>query len=414
MSSSVVADVSYPDLYARWERGNWAATEIDFSEDRRQWHEEMDDRQRRAALWNYSLFFHGEHAVAETLGPFIDAAPEPEQKYFLTTQQVDETRHSVLFARFMSDVVGAGSDVRGSLASTRPHLTWGFRELFGRLDRMAAELRKDPTLPRLAGGVTLYHILIEASLAQPGQHFIEGYLEDSGMLPGFLEGMRRVSFDEQRHIGFGVRLLHDLVERDPACRDAVSATIREAMRWVPSVFVPPGWDESYATVFGFTLEDVYAAAAESLEQKLRAAGLPPEELNGALPYSMESTPRERAAGLLTMLKARLIGEKTGPPEHDPEAVALFFDAVRMSIDHRQAPRRRSTILWDFTDHEPWHLVVHNGSAEVGPGRADADLTFHCRFEDFIDVSVGREDPTMAIVKRRMRPRGSVRLLMRMQ
>ena len=28
--------ISYADLYARWERGNWKATELDFTEDARQ------------------------------------------------------------------------------------------------------------------------------------------------------------------------------------------------------------------------------------------------------------------------------------------------------------------------------------------------------------------------------------------
>src|ERR1700737_2354287 len=67
--------ISYTDLYQRWERGNWRAMEIDFTEDRRQWHETFSDFERRAALWNYAMFFHGEDAVADNLSPFIDAAP---------------------------------------------------------------------------------------------------------------------------------------------------------------------------------------------------------------------------------------------------------------------------------------------------------------------------------------------------
>ena len=33
--------ISYEDLYARWEQGNWSATELDFTEDARQWREEL-------------------------------------------------------------------------------------------------------------------------------------------------------------------------------------------------------------------------------------------------------------------------------------------------------------------------------------------------------------------------------------
>ena len=102
--------ISYTDLYARWENGNWRATEIDFSEDRRQWQEEFTEFERKAALWNYALFFWGEDAVADGLSPYIDAAPLEEQKYFLATQQVDEARHAVFFARFMHEVCGVGGD----------------------------------------------------------------------------------------------------------------------------------------------------------------------------------------------------------------------------------------------------------------------------------------------------------------
>jgi ribonucleotide reductase beta subunit family protein with ferritin-like domain len=111
--SSAMDKISYADLYARWERGNWQATALDFSADREQWREGFSDLERRAALWNYSMFFHGEDAVADDLAPFIDAAPREEQKYFLATQQVDEARHAIFFKRFMHEVVGRGD---GSIA----------------------------------------------------------------------------------------------------------------------------------------------------------------------------------------------------------------------------------------------------------------------------------------------------------
>src|SRR3954447_16432315 len=100
------AQISYTDLYARWEKGNWRATELDFSQDRIDWHERMTEEQRHGALTLFTLFFHGEDAVTDTLSPFIDAAPLEEQKYFLATQQVDEARHAVFFKRVMDEVVG--------------------------------------------------------------------------------------------------------------------------------------------------------------------------------------------------------------------------------------------------------------------------------------------------------------------
>src|SRR5579863_3369516 len=227
---SLPADaISYEDLYARWERGNWKATELDFTEDARQWREDFTEFERQAALWNYSLFFHGEDSVADNLSPYIEAAPREEQKYFLATQQVDEARHAVLFARFMREVVGAGTDTGSSLAATRPELSWGFRKTFTRLDRMADELRKDRSRPKLAQAITLYHLIVEAALAQPGQHLIEESLTKRDLLPGFREGIRNVSKDEQRHIAFGVKMIADLLREDPECEPAVEELLREIL-----------------------------------------------------------------------------------------------------------------------------------------------------------------------------------------
>ena len=234
--------ISYEDLYARWERGNWKATELDFTEDARQWREDFTEFERQAALWNYCLFFWGEDAVADNLSPYIDAAPLEEQKYFLTTQQVDEARHAVFFKRFMQEVCGIGDGSMASgLTAIKPQLTSGFRKIFDRLDTMADELRADRSPAQLAAAVTLYHVIIEASLAQPGQHFICSYLEERDQLPAFREGMENIAADEQRHIGFGVKLLSDLNREDPVgVPKAVAALLRDVTRYTAQVLMPPG------------------------------------------------------------------------------------------------------------------------------------------------------------------------------
>ena len=52
-----------------------------------------------------------------------------------------------------------------------------------------------------------------------------------------------------------------------------------------AVFVPPGWDERYVTSFGFTLEDIFAQGAESMEARLRAAGLDRPRCGSACPLT---------------------------------------------------------------------------------------------------------------------------------
>ena len=410
MATAIPADqLSYDDLYARWEQSNWRATEIDFTTDREQWQNVFSDLERRSALWTYSMFFHGEDSVTDNLSPFIDAAPREEQKYFLATQQVDEARHAVLFDRFMREVADAGADTGSALEATWPGLTWGFRKVFGRLDRMADELRRDRSRPKLAQAITLYHFVIEASLAQPGQHFIEGSLTKRDLLPGLREGIRHVARDEQRHIGFGVKMIADLVREDPDCEPAIAELLREIFPYTAAVFVPPGWDERYVTVFGFTLEELYAHGAEAIDARLRAAGLDPTNMRLGLPFDLE--PSERARRGLTLLRAGYLGEPNGAITPDPEATALLFDGLRRQVDPTVAPGAK--IQWDFSDAEPWHLRIDNGRTSVAQGRVEEpDLTLRCRFKDWVDLAAGRTDPWRALLRGKIRPRGSVRMLAR--
>jgi hypothetical protein len=410
---SPLDQVTYDDLYARWERGNWRATEIDFSQDREDWYGKLSDVQRRSALWTYAMFFHGEDSVTDNLSPYIDAAPREEQKYFLATQQVDEARHAVFFGRFMREVVERGDSIAGALDATRPELTWGFRKVFERLDRMADELRRDRSRPKFAAAITLYHLLIEATLAQPGQHYIESFLEESGYLPGFHSGMKNVSLDEQRHIGFGVKVLSELIAEDPDCREASLALLREVLPYSLGVFVPPNWDRSYVECFGSTLEDIYAEGTNSMWTKLRTAGFSEEEISHTLRLPAELSPRERAERALALLKANIVGEKVGPPSRNPEVMALLFESMRLAVDLRHSPPRPVTIQWDFADADPWFLQIDNGATSAEQGRReDADLTFRCRFEDWVDVAAGRDDPRLAMLRGKIRPKGSLRLLWR--
>jgi ribonucleotide reductase beta subunit family protein with ferritin-like domain len=408
--SAIAADqITYEDLYTRWEQGNWRASELDLSTDREQWRNVFTDFERHAALWLYSMFFHGEDSVTDNLSPYIDAAPLEEQKYFLATQQVDEARHAFLFARFMREVAGYGEDTGAALAATVPQLSWGFRKVFQRLDRMAEELRKDRSRPKLAQAITLYHLVIEASLAQPGQHFIEESLTRRDLLPGFRQGVANVARDEQRHIAFGVKMIADLVREDPECVPAIEELLREVVGFTAAVLVPPDWDESYVTVFGFTLMDIFTHGAEAMEGRIRATGLNPETLRVGLPFDLP--PAERARRGLTLLRAGYLGGPNGPVTPDPDTTALLFDGLARQIDTSVAPG--ATIQWEFSDADPWYLRIDNGTTTVAAGRVPhADLTLRCKFGDWLDLAAGRIEPWRSLVTGRIRPSGKLRMLAR--
>ena len=408
---SPLDNITYEDLYRRWELGNWSATDLDFALDHEQWRADFSDFERTAARWNYSLFFWGEDAVTDGLSPYIDAAPLEEQKYFLATQQADEARHAVFFNRFLREVVGVRDGGIGeTLTATEDQLTWGFRQLFGRLETASSELRRDPSIPRLAAAVALYHLVIEAALAQTGQHFIASYLDERDLLPGFREGMEHVAADEERHIGFGVKLLSDLHRLDPEVPHAVSDMLREVLPWAVAVIVPPSWDERYITAFGSTFEDLAEAGVISLMSKLRSAGMPLDDLPGAPVFPVLGAPRERAERSKRLLRCGYIGEKTGAPSLAPEDVQLLFESVAVGLDSAAAPGP-GAIQWEFTDAEPWHVVVANGSTSARRGRAeDPRLRLRSRFEDFVDVVARRKDPRRLVATGRLRPRGDLRWL----
>ena len=407
--AAATGDITYEDLYQRWEHGNWSAYDLDFSEDRKGW-EALSEIQRKSALWIYSMFFYGEDSVTDNLSPYIDAAPKEEQKYFLASQQVDEARHAVFFHRFFREVIGAGESVSSTLAYTLPQLGWGYRGVFDRLDQMAVELRKDRSLPKFAQAIALYHMVVEATLAQPGQHFIEDFFVKEGTMPGFSEGMGNVSRDEQRHIGFGVKALSEMFAESDECKQAVVEILREVLPYSLAVFVPPGWDMRYTTEYGFTLEDIYAFGMRSVEAKWRAAGFPREEMPPDIyPVDRSMSHEERARNQIVLMKAGVLGEPNGRADSSPDAQRILFETMSRSANTDTVNNRPWVFQWRFKDADPWHIVVENGSTRAEPGDAPhPDFTIETSWQQWIDVSIRGQNPLRAIARRRLRPRGSLR------
>jgi 1,2-phenylacetyl-CoA epoxidase catalytic subunit len=407
--------ITYEDLYRRWEEGNWRTSELDFSADRDGW-AALSEIQRKSALWTYSMFFYGEDSVTDNLSPYIDAAPKEEQKYFLATQQVDEARHSVFFHRFFREVIGAGATIGSTLAYTQAQLGWGYRNVFDRLDQMGEELRKDRSLPKFAQAIALYHMIVEATLAQPGQHFIEDYFTKSGTMPGFSEGMHNVSRDEQRHIGFGVKVLAECFRETEECKAAVDEILREVLPYSMSVFVPPDWDLEYTRCYGFELEDIYAFGMRSVEAKWKAAGYPITEMPpDVFPFDLSQPPEERARRAITLLRAGVAGEPVENPDSSPETQALLFDVMARSAHTDAVNGRPITIQWRFEDAAPWYIRLDNGTSQAIQGEApDATLTLETSWRDWLEVSTYGGDPRRAMLRRKLRPHGSLRALWRLQ
>ncbi len=401
-------------LYKLWEGGNWSAFAIDLSQDAVDWREKLTPKQREASRWNYSMFVHGEEAVARTLAPFVTAAPTQEQRIFLTTQIVDEARHHVFFDRFMREVMGEGKSYDEVLESVRPELTPGFRRVFAELDRLTDQLRRQPTnMPLYAQCIALYHIVVEGTLAHPGQRFMLDYLTKFDVMPGFREGIAHIARDESRHMAFGIQTLGELVAGSPFIKRAVIRTLNRVLPWAVSVLTPPRLDFDYLRAFDINIEDLYAFSLKSLEAKLARAGIQPSEVVALVKLGADDPPSAQAARALALMRVGMVGDAV-PLEVNESSMALLFEALeRVAVT--QAPSSfPGPIQWEFSDAEPWFLAVERGAATVKRGRAAAAaLTLRSTAADWASVATERLDPRWAMATRRLSVSGDWRLALRL-
>jgi ribonucleoside-diphosphate reductase beta chain len=268
--------LSYRELYMLWERQQWRTQDLDFSQDREDWHG-FDRQERFQRMYGLSSFFIGEQKVAEELGPIMRAAPTEDQRIFLCTQIADEARHVRFFERFYQEVgVYDESDLPSLLSRTSEHLNTNFHVLFdemlkSRVDRLAAE--PDNT-EALVEAITLYHMVIEGMLALTGQHFIMEYNTQEGVLPAFVEGFQNVARDEHRHVAFGTAFLQEKAEEDERYKAAIQRTLEESLPVADKVLSPP-WaqDDEDFEMFGYTLAETREFATNALTRRLKFIGL---------------------------------------------------------------------------------------------------------------------------------------------
>src|SRR5918997_2365119 len=120
--------LSYEELYLLWERQQWRTQDIDFTQDRIDWHERIPPDERFQRMYGLSSFFIGEQRVASELGPMMRACPDEEMRIFLCTQIADEARHVAFFNRFYEEVGVLGADtLAGRLDETSEHLNEHFQ-----------------------------------------------------------------------------------------------------------------------------------------------------------------------------------------------------------------------------------------------------------------------------------------------
>jgi ribonucleoside-diphosphate reductase beta chain len=270
--------LDYDELYALWERQHWATQDLDFTQDKIDWHERFGEEEQFQRMYGLASFFIGEQRVTDELGPIMRACPTESQRIFLSTQIADEARHVRFFDAFY-DQVGVfetSQTLTERLKENEQHLNDNFGVLFdemltGRVDRLAAHPDDEECLVEC---ITLYHMVIEGMLALTGQHFIIDYNVKEGTLPGFVEGFNNVARDEHRHVAFGARFLREKAQEDPRYEDAIKRMMQESLPVADAVLSPPWVEDSENwEMFGVTSQETREFAITALTRRLKVIGL---------------------------------------------------------------------------------------------------------------------------------------------
>jgi ribonucleoside-diphosphate reductase beta chain len=261
-------------LYELWERQNWQSQVIDFTKDKEDWRS-LNEEERGQIAWNLSSFFVGEERVTTQFTGLVAAYESQSEEAFVCTQQVDEARHAQHFNRFYEQVVGYDGTFDQRLERARDDLNDAFLVLFDEhLVDACKRLLADPTdREAKVDFITCYHMVIEGTLALTGQYYITSFCETNDLFPGFVEGFKKISQDEHRHVAYGTWYLQQAC-KDPALAQRVQDKLVELLPVAAGVFVPPGLQlgDSYE-ILGYTSDEVNQYAFTALSRRLKVIGI---------------------------------------------------------------------------------------------------------------------------------------------
>ncbi|HET6830938.1 MAG TPA: ribonucleotide-diphosphate reductase subunit beta [Solirubrobacterales bacterium] len=261
-------------LYRRWEDSQWNPFEIDLGRDREQW-DAIDAADRELVYWALSSLMVAEERITTKFSGLVGAHGSEEEATFLSTQQVDEARHMQFYARFRDEVIASPAAIAAHVERAREQVSPAFRRIFDEaLVAAHEELVAAPgDLAAKVRFVTVYHLILESTLGLTSFRFITAYLDEQGLLPGFVDGYSRIHHDETRHIGYGVWFLRESVRDDPASAETVRQTLRDLL---PSVAEALGGGEGGPDIerLGVSTDEVRRFALDGLTRRLDIVGVP--------------------------------------------------------------------------------------------------------------------------------------------
>jgi ribonucleoside-diphosphate reductase beta chain len=265
-------------LYRHWEDQQWNPFEVDLTSDREQW-VELADADRGLIYFALSSLMVAEERITTKFSGLVGAHGSEEEATFLATQQVDEARHMQFYARFRDEVIAEPAVIAAHVERAREQVSPAFERLFDEaLIEAHEQLVAGPgDLAAKVRFITIYHLILEATLGLTTFRFITQYLDREGLLPGFVEGYSKIHHDETRHIGYGVWFLREAVRDGGEAAATIRETLRELLPAVAESLTPPDtgaetdWD-----ALGVSTDEIREFALTGLTRRLEIIGAPIE------------------------------------------------------------------------------------------------------------------------------------------
>jgi ribonucleoside-diphosphate reductase beta chain len=264
-------------LYELWERQPWMSQAIALDKDVADW-AALSDEEKAEIVWLMSSFFLGEERVTTQFAGIVMAYEDQSEEAYLTTQQVDEARHTQFFSRYYREVFERNGGIDAQLEKVREDVNDAFLQLFDLhlVDACKRLVAEPEDREAKVDFVTTYHMIIEGTLALTGQFFLTDFFEKRGILPGFVEGFKLISQDEHRHVAYGTYYLKQAC-KDPALMRRMQDKLAELLPIAAGVLVPKDkdpfgeWD-----LLGYSSTEVNEFAFKALSRRLKVigAGLP--------------------------------------------------------------------------------------------------------------------------------------------
>ncbi|MCX5205040.1 ribonucleotide-diphosphate reductase subunit beta [Streptomyces sp. NBC_00237] len=227
------------ELYRRWERQQWAASDIDLERDRNHWDRVLSPRTKERLTYFIQSFLVGEYTGLDLITPILAGCPDEDSLVYLGTQAADESRHTVFVSRLSEELLGMSASTRDQLITSWSRLSPAHRAVHSTENAILRDLYRSPRdYATWLRAVAFFHLITEGVLALHGQRGLVRSLQRIPLLPGTRAGFTAMTRDESRHVSFGLHALRHGVREGFA--EPIHEVIETGMPLAAVVGLAPG------------------------------------------------------------------------------------------------------------------------------------------------------------------------------